>query len=69
MYEHDSQVTLRVIESAPCPGYTSPTTGETYRRPGQTHAMVTRRGVRCASCGVAEPILRAQILRESAGAA
>jgi hypothetical protein len=48
------------IESQPCPGYTSPFTGETYHREGQTHHLVTRWGVRCASCGVEEPNLRAQ---------
>jgi hypothetical protein len=52
--------TVTEIESQPCPGYRSPVTGVTYHREGQTHSLVTRWGVRCASCGVPEPILRFQ---------
>lgn len=51
--------TLQQIEQAKCPGYTSPFTGTHY--PATNHVLTTRRGVRCASCGVPEPILRAEV--------
>lgn len=51
--------TLQQIEQTRCPGYTSPVTRTHY--PALNHTLITRRGVRCASCGVPEPVLRSEI--------
>lgn len=51
--------TLQQLEQTPCPGYTSPVTGQHY--PGTTHHFITRQGVRCATCGVPEARVRADL--------
>lgn len=51
--------TLQQLEQVPCPGYTSPVTGQYY--PGTTHHFITRQGARCATCGTPEARVRADL--------